>query len=103
MLNHSDITTICAAAVTLVGTSGTVLAALVTNRRDSAHLLGRMDGMDKRRDGMDRRMDGLKTDIADFRRETKKHFLLIEADLRTFHSITGKHDGRLDALERKQA
>jgi hypothetical protein len=45
--------------------------------------------------------DSLRTEIKDLRAEMIVRLDRVDADLRTFYAITGKHEGRLDALEKR--
>jgi hypothetical protein len=44
--------------------------------------------------------ESLRSEMRDFRHEMLQRLDRVDADLRTFHSITGKLDGRLEAVER---
>jgi hypothetical protein len=50
---------------------------------------------------MHRNNDSLRTEIKDLRAEMIVRLDRVDADLRTFYAITGKHEGRLDALEKR--
>ena len=51
---------------------------------------GRIDGLSARIDSLSTRIDGLESRI-----------LVIESDLRQFYSITGNHEGRISAFEKR--
>ncbi len=53
-------------------------------------MLARFEAVNSRIDGLGSRMDGLERRIG-----------VIESDLRQFYSITGNHEGRISAFEKR--
>ncbi len=68
----------------------------------------RMDGLDKRIDGFDKRIDGLDARMDRFEAKVDKRFDHLEGrmdrlsdGLHEIHLMLGRHDARLDNLEKK--
>ena len=74
-------------------TIAVIITGILFNKQDlsslRAEMLSRFDQSDKRMDRIEDRIDRIETRIT-----------VIESDLRNFYSITGKHDARIEILER---
>ncbi len=78
-------------------TIAVIVAGILFNKYDlnslrneiAARFEPRFDQIDRRFDQIDKRLDRIEARIT-----------VIEGDLRSFYSVTGKHEARIDILER---
>ncbi len=66
-----------------------ILLGILFNRNDVRRL----------EDKMDQKFEKVHAGIRDLRAEMNSRFNAIEAELRYFHGVTGKLDGRIQAIE----
>jgi hypothetical protein len=72
-----------------------ILAGLFFNRTDMNNLRS-----DSKADSLSLRNE-LKSEIKELRSEMNARFDRVDAELRYFHGVTGKLDGRIEALEKR--
>jgi hypothetical protein len=83
-----------------------ILAGILFSRSDIKELRTEMQGQMKdlrtelRSDFRELRTE-VRQEIAELRGEMNARFDAIDAELRYFHGVTGKLDGRVDALEKR--
>ena len=68
-----------------------ILAGILFNRSDIQGLRNEISGL----------RSEFKADIRDLRSEMNSRFDRVDAELRYFHGVTGKLDGRIEALEKR--
>ncbi len=73
----------------------TILAGLFFNRTEMQQLRA-----DMKADMRELRSE-MKSEIAELRSEMNARFDRVDAELRYFHGLTGKLEGRIDAIEKR--
>jgi hypothetical protein len=68
-----------------------ILAGILFNRNDFTKL----------RDDLKSDIKDVRSEMKDFRTEVRARFDMVDAELRYFHGATGKLEGRVDAIEKR--
>ncbi|GGH03362.1 hypothetical protein [Silvibacterium dinghuense] len=83
-------------ALTIMVPTLVVLVGILLNRQDYSRLDAKIEGLDTKIDSkIDNKVDGLRADLTSQINELRN-------DIKEFYRTLGRHDARLDALERQR-